>query len=277
MVDVLIIVLVNLLDLRAFQQVIAMVHQFTQRVQRAYNLLHIGDNGFVFVLRKRSHIMWSNLVIDAELDFFRVNENEFQFIGVFLIEQRGDNGVQTDRLSLTSSTGYKQVGELGQVNHEHFICDGFAKGHRQSHFRCLKFAGVQCAFHRHNLWLLVRNLNTNGALPRDRSDDSYAQGRQAKGYIGLQTTYATDSDALGRGNLIQGYGGAYSCIDSTDFYAKAVQDLNNARVVRLDFLHVDDGLRVIFPQQVERRKAIFLKRCPGIDRHVKVNVRHRHL
>jgi hypothetical protein len=45
--------------------------------------------------------------VDGELDHLRVHEHEFEFGWVLLIEQRGEDSVETYGFTLTSGTCYE--------------------------------------------------------------------------------------------------------------------------------------------------------------------------
>ena len=84
-VDKLIVIFVNLPYLRLLQQVVAMVHELTERVERAHHLLHVGDDRLILVLRQGGHVVGRNLIVDAELHLLRVDQYELQLIRVLLI------------------------------------------------------------------------------------------------------------------------------------------------------------------------------------------------
>ena len=85
--------------------------------------------------------------VDGEFYLFGVDEHEFEFVWMLLVEQRCDDGIQADRLTLTSGTGYEQMGNLGQVCHKHLVSDGLTQSHGQFHFRVLKLARVKDTLH----------------------------------------------------------------------------------------------------------------------------------
>ena len=71
--------------------------------------------------------VWYALV-GRELNAFRVDEQEADFIGGGLIEEANDNSVEANAFSRAGSTGDKQVGHSGQVGYHRFACCVFAEG-----------------------------------------------------------------------------------------------------------------------------------------------------
>ena len=97
---------------------------------------------------------------------------------MLFVEQRSDDGVQTNRLTLTSGTSHEQVRHFGQVHHKHLVGNSLSERDGQFESRVLKLFGVDDALHRHDARIFVRHLNTNGALARNRCNDTYAKCRE---------------------------------------------------------------------------------------------------
>ena len=89
-----------------------------------------------------------------------------------LVEQRGDDGVQSDRLALSRGTGHQQVRHLRQVEDVVLVLDRAADHHRKFGLRLLEPQRTHGRIHRHDLLVAVRHLDTDGPLARDRSDDA---------------------------------------------------------------------------------------------------------
>ena len=161
-----------------FEQVIAAVHQHAESVERSHYFRCVGDDRFVHVLVQRRHEVVGYGAIDAEFDFFRVDEHEFQFVGMFLVEQRSDDGVHADRLSLTGCSSHEQVWNLCQIYHIDLVHDGFSERHGQFHalFRFLELLRVENALHGDDICLGVGHFDTDGSFSRYRCDDAYAHG-----------------------------------------------------------------------------------------------------
>ena len=69
------------------QQVVAVVHQFAEGVERADYLGHIGDDSFLVarIVGNLRHEVVHDGGIDGEFHLLGVNEHEFQLVGVLLI------------------------------------------------------------------------------------------------------------------------------------------------------------------------------------------------
>ena len=119
------VVFLDVPHLGFLEQVVAVVHELAEAFERLHHLRHVGDDG-VFAVGDFGEEMVLNRGVHAELHFLRVYHHEFQFGGVLLVEQRGDNGVQTDRLTLTRRARHEQVRHLGEVNHKGLVCNGLA-------------------------------------------------------------------------------------------------------------------------------------------------------
>ena len=188
---------------------------------------------------------------------------------MLLVEQGCDDGVQTNRLTLTGSTGNEQVRNLRQIHHEHFVGDGLTQRDRQFHLGFLELLGVQDALHAHDVCLGIRHLDTDGSLARDRSDDTDTQGSEAQGDIILQVLDLGDAHTLGRLNLVEGDGRTHGGTDGLDLYAEVAQHLDDPVLVRLLLLFVDRHLLVVvFLQQVEGRVLVSCERLLRIDRRI---------
>ena len=188
---------------------------------------------------------------------------------MLLVEQGSDDGVQTNRLTLTGSTGNEQVRNLRQIHHEHLVGDGLTQRDRQLHLGFLELLGVQDALHAHDVRLGIRHLDTDGSLARDRSDDTDTQGSEAQGDIILQVLDLGDAHTLGRLNLVEGDGRAHGGTDGLDLYAEVAQHLDDSVLVGLLLLFVDRHLLVVvFLQQVEGRVLVSSERLLRIDRRI---------
>ena len=188
---------------------------------------------------------------------------------MLLVEQGSDDGVQTNRLTLTGGTCNEQVRNLRQIHHEHLVGDGLAQRDRQLHLGFLELLGVQDALHAHDVCLGIRHLDTDGSLARDRSDYTDTQGSEAQGDIILQVLDLGDAHTLGRLNLVESDGRAHGGTDGLDLYAEVAQHLDDPVLVGLLLLFVDRHLLVVvFLQQVEGRVLVSCERFLRIDRRI---------
>ena len=188
---------------------------------------------------------------------------------MLLVKQGSDDGVETNRLTLTGSTGNEQVRNLRQIHHEHLVGDGLAQCDRQLHLGFLELLGVQDALHAHDVCLGIRHLDTDGSLARDRSDDTDTQGSEAQGDIILQVLDLGDAHTLSRLNLVESDGRTHGGTDGLDLYAEVAQHLDDSVLVGLLLLFVDRHLLVVvFLQQVEGRVLVSCERLLRIDRRI---------
>ena len=188
---------------------------------------------------------------------------------MLLVEQGSDDGVQTNRLTLTGGTGNEQVRNLRQIHHEHLVGDGLTQRDRQLHLGFLELLGVQDALHAHDVCLGIRHLDTDGSFARDRSDDTDTQGSEAQGDIILQVLDLGDAHTLSRLNLVESDGRAHGGTDGLDLYAEVAQHLDDSVLVGLLLLFVDRHLLVVvFLQQVEGRVFVSCERLLRIDRRI---------
>ena len=157
----------------------------TQAFECLHHLCDIRDNGLFAVGHLRQEVFEQRL-IHGKFHFLRVDHDQFQFGGVLLVEQRSDDGVEADRLTLSRCTGHEEVGHFGQVDHKALVRDGFAQSNGELVVRLLEFLRVEDALHRHNLRLLVGHFNTDGVLAGNGGDDANAQGRKAERDVVLQ-------------------------------------------------------------------------------------------
>ena len=188
---------------------------------------------------------------------------------MLLVEQGSDDGVQTNRLTLTGGTCNEQVRNLRQIHHEHLVGDGLAQRDRQLHLGFLELLGVQDALHAHDVCLGIRHLDTDGSLARDRSDYTDTQGSEAQGDIILQVLDLGDAHTLGRLNLVESDGRAHGGTDGLNLYAEVAQHLDDSVLVGLLLLFVDRHLLVVvFLQQVEGRVLVSCERFLRVDRRI---------
>ena len=81
------VIVLYLVHTCGLEQVVAMVHQCAERVERAHHLLHVGDDGLVVVLGQTGHEVLGYLVVGGKLHLLGVYQHKLQFIGVLLVEQ----------------------------------------------------------------------------------------------------------------------------------------------------------------------------------------------
>ena len=117
--------------------------------------------------------MLQERLVRRELDHFRIDHDKLQLRRMFLVEQRGDDGVDRYGLTCSGCTGYEQVRGLGEIEHKHLVGDRTTIRDRQFHLLLfLEAFGRDDRVHGDDLRLLVRHLNTDRSLTRHRRDDT---------------------------------------------------------------------------------------------------------
>ena len=77
-----------------------------------HNFGDIGDDGVGIVVGNLGQEMLLDGGVNGEFHFLGVDHHELQFRRVLFVKQRSDDGIQTNRFTLTGGTGYKEVGRL---------------------------------------------------------------------------------------------------------------------------------------------------------------------
>ena len=250
------VVFLDVPHLGFLEQVVAVVHELAEAFERLHHFRHVGDDG-VFAVGNFGEEMVLNRGVHAKLHFLRVYHHEFQFGGVLLVEQRGDNGVQADRLTLTRGTGNEQVGHLGEVHHKGLVRNGLAEGDGQFVLRFLEFLGVENALHRHDARVLVRHLDTDCAFAGNGRDDADAEGGEREGDVVLEVSDFVDAHARRGGHFVERNGGADGSLDARNLYAKTAQHGDDTVLVGVLLRHVyRRAAVVVMLQEVERGEAI---------------------
>ena len=200
-VDKLRVIFLDVTASRVLQELVTVVHFHTQRVQRLHHLRHVGDDGILSVGQLGQEVTL-NRRVDGKFHLLRVNNDELQLTGVFLVEQGSHDGIQSHRLTLPCRTGHQHVGRFGQIHHEYLVGNGLAKCYRQVEGRFLELLAGQNGTHGHDVRVRVRHLNTDGTLARNRGDDTDTQCRKTQGDVVLQVTDFRDTYPFRRRNLI---------------------------------------------------------------------------
>ena len=142
------------------------------------------------------------------------------------VEQRGDDGVQSDGLALSRGSGHQQVRHLGQIEDEILILNCAADHHRQLGLRLLETQRPHRRVHRNDLLVAVRDLDADGPLARNRGDDADARfGLEALGDIVLKPLYLGDLDPLRLHDLVERDRGAHGGLDALDRNAEIFERL----------------------------------------------------
>ena len=86
-VDEFVVVFLDVAGSGHLQQVVSVVHQFAERVQRANHLRHIRNDGFFLsgVVGNLGHEVVYDGCIDGEFHLLGVDQHELQLVGMLLI------------------------------------------------------------------------------------------------------------------------------------------------------------------------------------------------
>ncbi len=193
--------------------------------------------------------MTLQVCVDTEFHHLRVDKHKLQFRRVFLVQKRGYNGIQPDRLSLPRGSCHQEVRHFAEVEHEYLVRDGLAQHNRQVVFRLLELTRRDNGLHRHNLRVFVRHFNAYRSFARHRRNDTYAEGREVKRNVVFQILYLRDSHSRVWDYLVERDGGTDGCTDRSNVDAEALQCVFYSFLVLVLLIHVDLTVaRVVFPQ-----------------------------
>ena len=138
------VIFLDVTHLGHLQQVVAGIHLHTQGIEGTHHLLGI-------------------------------HQYQFQLGRMFLVKQGGNHGIQAHRLTLTSGTSHQHVRHLCQVDDKRLVTDGLTQYHRQFSLTLLERLAAYDTLSRHHSWRLVRHLDTDGTLARNRRNDTNTQ------------------------------------------------------------------------------------------------------
>ena len=204
--------------------------------------------------------MMFNHRIDTEFYLLRVYQHKLQFSRMLFIKQRSDNGIQSDRLTLTCGTGYQHMRHFTEVYHEHFIGNRLTQGNWQVISRLLELFTADNTLSGNDFRIRVRHFNTNRSFSRNRCNDTNTQCRKAKSDIIFQTANLRDTHALFGSDFIQRHRRPHRCLDRTDFNTKTTQRIYNLVLIGILFRHVNSWLGIIVMlHQVDSRIAIIFQ------------------
>ena len=241
-----------------FQQIIAAVHLYTNRIEGLHHFSYVSDDS-IFTIGKFCKKMMLNDRINAEFHFLRIHQNKLQFGRMLLIKQWSDDSVQADRFTLSGSTCHQYVRHFAKINHEYLIRNGFTKCNRQIIGWLLKLLTTYNRLSWNDLRIWVRHLDTDRTFSRYGSNDTNAQRRKAQSDIVFQATNLWNTYSLFRSDLIKSYRRSYRSFNRTYFNAKTTQCIDNTVFIRILFLHIDGRLTIfIVFHQIDSRKMIVL-------------------
>ena len=130
---------------------------------------------------------------------------------MFLVEQRRNDGIQTNGFTLTCCTCHQEVRHLCQINHENFVGDGLAEGNGKCVVAFLEFLTFENTFHRNDLRFFIRYFNTNCSLSWHWSNDTNTNSSKGQSDIFFEILNLRYTNARCGGNFVKCNGGTYSC------------------------------------------------------------------
>ena len=177
-------------------------HLLNQRVKYAYRLLRVGDDGLVVRLHLGQKMAFEP-VIHRELHHLGIYHDELQLRRMLAVEQRGDDGIQTHRFTLSRRSRNQQVGHLRKIERIVLVLNRAADNHGQLGLRPLELLRADGRVHRHDLLVTVGHLDTDRTTARDRGYDTYTQRFETLCDILLQTLNLRYLHALRLHDLIE--------------------------------------------------------------------------
>ena len=164
--------------------------------------MRIGDDRVLFAGHFRQEMTFQ-LRIERQFHLLRIDQHQLQFRRMFLVQQRRDDRVQSDRFALSGRAGYQQVRHFGQVDDERFVLNRFAEHHRDVVVRFLELHRFDDRVHRDDLLVLVRHFDADRSLARDRRDDPDAERGETLRDIVLEVLDFRNTNAGSLYDLIQ--------------------------------------------------------------------------
>src|SRR5690625_5295855 len=146
-----------------------------------------------------------DIAVEGEFNFLGVNQNKFQVVRMTLIEQTGNDRIDSDRFTRSGCTCNQQVGHPGQIDHKHLILNGLPHGHREVVRGFNKLLGVDDRFDIDGLPGFVRHLDTHRRTTRNGGNDPQpVRGGRHLQIAGITFDLA-DLYIRGRLQFIEGY------------------------------------------------------------------------
>ena len=170
---------------RPVEQRVALLHHHDQRVERVYRLARVGDDGALLALHFGEEVP-VEFGVCRQLHLFRVDEDELQLGRVFLVEQRGDDGVQTDRFALSGGARHEQVGHFGKVADVYLVVYRLAQNDGKPVLAVLELDGLYDRKHRHDFARAVWYLDAYRTASLAERDDTDTLHLECEGDVLLQ-------------------------------------------------------------------------------------------
>jgi len=157
---------------------------------------------------------------------------------MFFVQKGSDQCVQPHRFSLSGGSGNQDMRHFTEVEHKHFVHNGFTQHHGQVVFGLLKFARFHQAEHRYQFRIAVGHFYTDGAFARNGSNDANTKGCQIQCDIVFESLDLGDANSGFRYDFVQGDGGPHRGLNAGNPYAETFKYIDNFTLVFRLFLVV---------------------------------------
>ena len=111
-----------------------------------------------------------DVVVNRQLQHFRIDHDELALIGGQPVQQRHDHGVDGDRFARAGGSGDQQMRHAGEIDHHRAAADILAQHQRQ----CAGMLFVLLCRHqfaqRHQFAFRIRQLDADNVLARHHGD-----------------------------------------------------------------------------------------------------------
>jgi hypothetical protein len=237
------------------EEVVTVVHLGAERVKGIDDLGNVSDDSF-FSIREFGKIMPFYFGIDIELNHLGIDEDELEFGGMLLIEQRSDDSVQADGFTLSGGSCDEQMRHFAEVEQEYFIGDGLTESDGEVKPVFLKPARGKDRLHGNNLRIFVGDFDTYRTLAWHRSDDTDTESFEAQGDVIFEVTDFGYTDTGFGNDFVERDGGADGRLDGGDADTEIEESLFDVVFIGVLFLHIDLAFVVVVAfEEVEVRIA----------------------
>jgi hypothetical protein len=140
-----------------------------------------------------------------------------------------DERVDTAGLARSGGASHEQVRHLGHVGHDHAALDVLAQRHQHRVVFTPRRRRAQHVAEHDDLWIAVRDLDTDSALARDRADDAHVRTLHRIGDVPAELDDAFHLDAGAQLDLVTGDGWSPVEAGDTAVDAELAEDLRQRR------------------------------------------------
>jgi hypothetical protein len=170
-----------------------MLHFRHRPAQRVGRMFHIGDD-------RRQQVR--DAFVHRQLEHLRIDHDHAHVFGRGFVDEAQDHGIDADGFARAGGAGDEQMRHAREIRHHWHAADVFAQRERQRRGDIVVRLGLDDFAQRHNLALLVGNLQTHHRLAGNDLDHAHADGRQFAREIFGQIADLIDLDARRRTQLV---------------------------------------------------------------------------